>query len=432
MTAKTLFLHSLANMKHTIFEKILLSHCDEHDIDVGDIVEVSIDRVMIHDFFTPFCFNKFQEMEFTHIFDPEKIVLIYDHLIPTTFVDDCRHHKVTEEFAKEHQINHIHRSDGVCHQLMHEQGYVKPGDIVLGTDSHTVTYGALGALATGIGYTEMAVVLGTGTMWMKVAPTMKIIVNGALQTGVMSKDVILHVLSDIKTDGATYKVLEFTGSTIENMSMDSRLVLSNMSAEAGAKAGIMAPDEKTTEYLSRFYKNEEIEMIQSDDDAEYEQIIEYNAEAIPSLVACPHNVDNVKPASELEDISIDQAFLGSCTNGQLEDLEIAAKIVNGKKIHPDVRFIVVPASREVYKQAVRRGYIETLAEAGAMINHPACGLCAGRSGGLLENGERIISSNNRNFLGRMGGNNVEIFLGSPATVAASSLEGKITDPRKYL
>ena len=418
-------------MKHTIFEKILLSHCDEHDIHVGDIVEVSIDRVMIHDFFTPFCFNKFQEMEFTRVFDPEKIVLIYDHLIPTIFVDDCRHHKVTEEFAKKHQIKHVHRSDGVCHQLMHEQGYVKPDDIVLGTDSHTVTYGALGAISTGVGYTEMAAVLGTGKMWMKVAPTMKMIVNGTLQTGVTSKDVILHILSDIKSDGATYKVLEFTGSTIENMSMDSRLVLSNMSVEAGAKAGIIAPDKKTVEYLRRFYAKDDLVMIQSDEDAEYERVIEYSAEDILPLVACPHNVDNVKPAAELENLPINQAFLGSCTNGRVEDFKIAAKILKGKKIHPEVRFIVVPASRDVYKQAVKKGYIATLAEAGAMICHPACGLCAGRSGGILEDGDRIISSNNRNFLGRMGGSKVEIFLGSPATVAASSLEGKITDPREY-
>lgn len=423
-------------MKHTIFEKILLSHCTTNvpvceEIHVGDIVEVSIDSVMIHDFFTLFCFNKFKEMEFRHVFDPEKVVLIYDHLIPTTFVDDCRHHKITEAFAKAHQITHIHRSDGVCHQLMHEQGYVKPGDIVLGTDSHTVTYGALGAVATGIGYTEMAAVLGTGKMWMKVAPTMKMVVNGTLPIGVTSKDVILHILADIKTDGATYKVLEFAGSTIENMSMDSRLVLSNMSVEAGAKAGIIAPDEKTVAYLRRFYAQDELDMIQSDVDAEYGRVIEYHAEDIPPLVACPHNVDNVKPAADLEDTPIDQAFLGSCTNGRVEDLEIAAKILRGKKIHPKVRFIVVPASRDVYKQAIKKGYIETLAEAGAMICHPACGLCAGRSGGVLEDGDRIISSNNRNFLGRMGGSKVEIFLGSPATVAASSLEGKITDPRKH-
>lgn len=419
-------------MNHTIFEKILLSHCDESKIQVGDIVEVSVDRLMIHDFFTPFCISKFKEMEFKHVCDPERVVFIYDHLIPTSFVGDYRHHKIAEEFAKEQGIRHIHRSDGVCHQLMHEQGYVKPGNIVLGTDSHTVTYGALGALATGIGYTEMAAVLGTGTMWMKVAPTMKIVVNGELRNGVSSKDVILQLLGDIKSDGATYKVLEFTGSTIRNMTVDSRLTLSNMSVEGGAKAGIIAPDEKTVEYLSRFYAKEELEMLQSDDGTEYEQIIEYDAQTIPPLVACPHNVDNVKPASELGDISVDQAFLGSCTNGRLEDLEIAANIVRGKKIHPDVRLIVVPASRQVYKQAVKKGYIEILAEAGAMINHPACGLCAGRSGGVLEDGDRIISSNNRNFLGRMGGSEVEIFLGSPATVAASALEGKISAAGKYI
>jgi len=419
-------------MGHTIFEKILLSHCHEPEIQIGDIVEVSVDRMMIHDFFTPFCFNKFREMEFPRVFNPEKVVIIYDHLIPTSFIDDYRHHKAAEDFAREHHITHVHRSDGVCHQLMHEQGYVTPGDIVLGTDSHTVTYGAVGALATGIGYTEMAAVLGTGQMWMKVAPTIKVVFNGRLQKGVFSKDVILYLLGDIKTDGATYKVLEFTGSTIRAMTMDSRFVLSNMSVEGGAKAGIIAPDDKTIAYLRKFYAKDKLVMVQSDPDAVYERVLEYRAEDIPPLVACPHNVDNIKPSAELEHLTIDQAFLGSCTNGRLEDFAIAAKIVKGKKVHPYVRFIVVPASRDVFTQAVQKGYIETLAQAGAMICHPACGLCAGRSGGVLENGDRIISSNNRNFLGRMGGNKVEIFLGSPATVAASSLEGKITNPRKYL
>ncbi len=418
--------------KHTIFEKILLSHCKESNIAVGDIVEVDIDRVMIHDFFTPFCFQKFEEMEFPQVFDPDKIVLVYDHLIPTTFIDDCRHHRITEEFAVKHHIRNVHRSDGVCHQLMHEQGYVKPGDIVLGTDSHTVTYGAVGALATGVGYTEMAAVMGTGKMWMKVAPSIKMVVNGELGHGVMSKDVILHILADIKTDGATYKVIEFNGSTIDNMTIDSRLTLSNMTIEGGAKAGLVAPDEKTAAYLSRYYKKDALNMLRSDAGAEYEEIREYDAAAIPPSVACPHNVDKVKAAEELSDLAIDQAFLGSCTNGRLEDLAVAATIMKGKKVHPDVRFIVVPASREVYKHALQQGYIETLAEAGAMVSHPACGLCAGRSGGVLAEGDRIISSNNRNFLGRMGSNKAEVYLGSPATVAASGLEGKITDPRKYL
>lgn len=415
-------------MKHTIFEKIILSHSSEKEVNLGDIVEVSIDKVMIHDFFTPFCVNKFREMGFKNVFDPERVVFINDHLVPTSFADDYRHHKITEEFAREHNIRNIHRSDGVCHQLMHEQGYVRPGEIVLGTDSHTVTYGALGVLATGIGYTEMAAVLGTGKMWMKVAPTIKIVVNGELQKGVFSKDIILQVLSDLKSDGASYKILEFDGSTIKNMSVDSRLTLSNMSVEAGAKAGIIGTDDKTADYLGKYYSKQETEMIKSDEGAEFEQVIEYKAEDIPSLVACPYNVDNVKPASELEKITIDQAFLGSCTNGRLEDIEVAAKILAGKRIHPNVRFYVVPASRDVYINAVKKGYIEKLAEAGAIVNHPACSLCAGRSGGLLENGERIISSNNRNFLGRMGEDKVEIYLGSPATVAASCLEGRITDP----
>jgi 3-isopropylmalate/(R)-2-methylmalate dehydratase large subunit len=419
-------------MKHTIFEKILLSHSKEKEIKVGDIVDVSIDRVMIHDFFTPFCINKFREMGFKRVYDPDKVVIIYDHLVPASFIDDYRHHKIAEEFAIEHHLKNVHRSDGVCHQLMHEQGYVKPGDIVLGTDSHTVTYGAIGALATGIGYTEMAAVLGTGRMWMKVAPTIKIEVNGVLGKGVYSKDIILRVLGDLKADGANYRALEFTGSTIKNMSIDSRLTLSNMSVEAGAKTGLVEPDEKTVEYLSRFYSRKELNLLQSDQDAVYERVIEYKAEDIQPFVACPHNVDNIKLASELTNIAIDQAFLGSCTNGRLEDIEIAARIVKGKKINPNVRFYVVPASREVYLNSAKMGYLETLATAGAIINHPACSLCAGRSGGILENGDRVISSNNRNFLGRMGGNKVEIFLASPATVAASAIEGKITDPVKYL
>lgn len=419
-------------MSYTIFEKILLKNSKVKEIRVGDILEVDVNRVMIHDFFIPFCVNKFKEMGFGKVFDPDKVVIINDHLVPTSFINDYKHHQVAEEFCKEHNISRYHRADGVCHQLMHEQGYVKPGDIVLGTDSHTVTYGALGLLATGIGYTEMAAILGTGKTWLKVAPTIRVNINGLLQKGVSSKDIILKLLGDFKADGATYKILEFGGSAITSLSVDSRLTISNMAVEIGAKAGIIEPDNKTLNYLSKHFSLDFDEMLISDQDACYESVIEYDAVAIEPVVSCPYSVDNVKAIAQLEPTKIDQAFLGSCTNGRLEDLKVAANILKDKKIHPQVRFIVVPASREIFLQATRRGYIKTLVEAGAIVNTPSCGLCAGRSCGVLENGEKIISSNNRNFLGRMGGNKVDIYLGSPATVAASALEGYITDPRKYM
>jgi len=275
-------------------------------------------------------------------------------------------------------------------------------------------------------------VLGTGRIWLKNTPTIKINFEGKLGKGVYSKDMILKILGDLKADGAAYKIMEFTGSTIRDLSIDSRLTISNMSVEAGAKAGIIQADEKTCAYLKKYYPRSELKMLENDPKAKFEKVIEYKTEEIEPLVACPHNVDNVKKANDLEHITIDQAFLGSCTNGRLEDLEIAAHILKGKKVNSNIRFIVTPASRQIQLEAIKKGYIRTLIEAGAMINHPACGLCAGRSGGILEDGDTVISSNNRNFLGRMGGNKVQIYLGSPATVAASALNGKITDPRKYL
>jgi len=419
-------------MGYTLFEKIIRNHSSAKKLCVGSIVEVDVDRMMIHDFFTPFCIEKFHMMGFSRVKFPDRIVFIYDHLVPASFIGDYRHHKVAEEFASLQGIKNIHRHDGVCHQLMHEMGYIKSGDIVLGTDSHTTTYGALGVLATGIGYTEMAAVLGTGKLWLKIAPTIRIKIDGTLSEGTYSKDIILQILADISIDGANYKIIEFQGETIDKMSIASRLVLSNMSVEAGAKAGLIAPDAKTIQYLQKHGIKDDIDLIKSDDDAEYEAELNYRAEDFLPMVACPSSVDNCVHVCELSNIEIDQAFLGSCTNGRLEDLEIASKILRGKQVHPNVRFIVVPASIGVYREAIKKGIIELLVNAGVIINHPSCGLCAGRSGGILVDGENIISSNNRNFLGRMGGNEVNIYLGSPATVAASGLEGRIVDPRRYL
>lgn len=414
-------------MGKTIFEKIMSRKAGRDDLKIGDIVEVEIDRVMVHDFFIPYVADKFREMGFSRVWDSDRVVFIYDHMVPTARPEDYRLHSAAEQFAAEFGVKKMHRSDGVCHQLMHECGYLAPGDVVLGTDSHTTTYGALGCLSTGVGYTEMAAVLGTGRMWMKVVPTIKVEIKGRLKPGVSSKDIILKVLGDIKADGAAYKVLEFGGSTIEAMDIDSRLTLSNMSVEAGAKAGLIAADEKTAAYLKDKVDGE-IDLLTSDEDAVYERVLSYNAEEIEPLAACPYNVDNIKPVGELSEVKVDQVFLGSCTNGRLEDLRVAAELMEGQKIAPGMRFFVVPASRRVYKEALKAGYIKTLVEAGAIVNHPSCSLCAGRSGGLLENGDVIVSTNNRNFLGRMGGDRVEIYLTSPATAAATALTGRISRP----
>ncbi|MFW6287369.1 MAG: 3-isopropylmalate dehydratase large subunit [bacterium] len=413
-------------MNNTLYEKILLRNTGKSTINTGDILEINVDRAMMHDFFTPYCIDKFKGMGFTRVFNPENIIIVYDHLVPTISTDDCRHHQITEEFVKVQNIDNIYRNDGVCHQLMHEQGHVKPGDIVVGTDSHTVTYGALGVMATGIGYTEMASVLGTGKTWLKVVPTIRINIEGELSNGVYSKDIILQILKDLGTDGANYRVLEFGGSTIRNMSIDQRFTLPNMSVEAGAKAGLIDVDDKTIDYLSLHYSKDELEILHSDNGAEYERVINYRAEEIEPLAACPHNVNNVSPVSELKNITIDQAFLGSCTNGRLEDIAIASDIIEGNRIHSEVRLIVVPASRKIFQDAVKNGYIEKLINAGAIVTHPSCGLCAGRSGGVLEDGDTIIASNNRNFLGRMGGKEVQIYLASPATVVKSAIAGKIS------
>jgi 3-isopropylmalate/(R)-2-methylmalate dehydratase large subunit len=418
-------------MGWNIFEKIIMRHTNQKEVAVDDIVEVEVDGMMIHDFFAPFCISKFNEMGFKKVAAPDRVAFIYDHLVPTSFVDDSDHHQAADEFVATHNITRVHRSDGVCHQLMPEQGYVKPGDIVVGTDSHTVTYGALGAIATGIGYTEMAAVMGTGKIWLKVAPSIKVVLTGELPQGVFSKDLILEVLRILKTDGASYRILEFCGPVVEALSVDSRLTLANMSVEAGAKAGLVAPDEKTVQYLKGRVSGTDITMLSSDPDAIYEDQIVIDVSKLGPLVAQPFSPDNVAPVGQV-DAPVQQAFLGSCTNGRLEDLAAASQVLQGHRVHPDVRLYVVPASREVFQAAIEQNYVQRLVDADAIIGHPACSLCAGRSGGILENGEAVISSNNRNFYGRMGGNKVGIYLASPATVAASAIEGRITDCRKYL
>ena len=410
-------------MGQTIIEKIVSRNVG-HAVRPGDIVTVNVDRVMIHDIFIPFVAEKFEEMGFKKLWDPDKVVLIYDHLVPASQVDDTRHFHVGNAFAEKYGMKHVHRSDGICHQLMTEALYVKPGNIVFGTDSHTTTYGCVGAFSSGIGYTEMASILGTGTMWIKVPQTIKVVIEGKLPSNVTSKDIILTLIGDLRADGATYQALEFSGDTVKNMSVASRMTMSNMAIEAGAKCALFTPDEKTAEYCQIELTDAERSLV-GDSDAEYVRTIHYNAEDFVPVLACPSQVDNIHPVSELIGTSIDQVFIGSCTNGRLEDLQAAAEVLKGRKVADYVKLIVTPASRKIYRQAIELGIMDVLAEAGAIITHPGCGLCCGRTGGILTDGERVVATNNRNFLGRMGTSKVEIYLASPKTAAACAVAGKI-------
>ncbi len=414
-------------MGQTIVEKIIAHNMGAKQVKPGEIVTVSVDRVMLDDIMIPFIADKFHEMGFGKIWNPDKAVLIYDHLVPSSQLDDTRHYKVGDEFAEKYGIEHVHRSDGICHQLMTEAGYVKPGDVVFGTDSHTTTYGCVGAFSTGIGYTEMAAILGTGTLWVKVPETIRIEINGPLPAHVMSKDVILRIIGDLGADGATYRALEFVGDGVERMSVSSRMTMANMAIEAGAKCALFTPDEKTARYcnveLDEFQKS-----LAGDEDAVYCRRLTYRGEDFVPVMACPSQVDKIREVKALEGLPIDQVFIGSCTNGRLEDLQAAAKVLEGKQVAPFVKLIVTPASRKVYEEAMACGAIGTLVKAGAMVTHPGCGLCCGRAGGILSDGERVVATNNRNFLGRMGTSKVEIYLASPAVAAACAAAGAIACP----
>ena len=412
-------------MGHTLIEKIIGNKVG-HEVQPGDIVTVDVDWCMIDDIMVPFAVQKFEEMGFKNVAKPDSVVLIYDHFLPATQVDDTRHFRVGAEFADKYGIKNVHRTDGICHQLMTEAGYVKPGDIAFGTDSHTTTYGCVGAFSTGIGYTEMAGILGTGQLWIKVPETIKVEIEGTLHGNVTSKDIILRIIGDLTASGATYQAIEFTGSTVDAMSVASRMTMSNMSVEAGAKCGLFAPDEKTCDYCKIPY-DDKIKELHSDNDAKYSRILRYKAEDFKPVCACPSLVDNIKPVSELKGTKVNQVFLGSCTNGRLEDLRAAATILTGKHVAPFVKMIVTPASRKIYREALADGTLEILSEAGAIITTPGCGLCCGRGGGILSEDEVVVATNNRNFLGRMGTSKVKIYLASPVTAAATAIAGEIVE-----
>ena len=385
-------------MGSTLIEKIFAHNIGADSVKAGDIITVNVDRVMIHDIFIPFVKDKFEEMGFTKIWDPDRTVLIYDHLVPASQLDDPRHHHIGDDFCDKYGVKNVHRSDGICHQLMTEAGYVKPGDVAFGTDSHTVTYGCVGAFSTGIGYTEMASILGTGKLWVRVPETIRVNINGTLPEGVTSKDVILTIIGDLRADGATYKSLEFAGSTVDAMSVASRMTMSNMTVECGAKCGLFSPDEKTAAYCGLEGLDEFLSSLHGDEDAVYSKVLNYRAEDfnyraedfVP-VMACPSQVDKIKPVSQVileaaameegsvvpsvglisgGSVRVDQVFIGSCTNGRLEDLQAAASVLKGKHAAPFVKLIVTPASRRIYREALADGTLDILAQAGAMITTP--------------------------------------------------------------
>ena len=421
-------------MGKTFAEKIL-SQKSGRDVKAGDIVTVSPDFVMSHDNTAAISLT-FKKMGVEKVANPDKIVIVLDHVVPAASEKYAMNHVMIRQFVKEQGIKHfydVNSDGGICHQVLSEKGYALPGLLILGADSHTTTYGAFGAFSAGIGRSEVAAIWAIDEIWLRVPETMKIVVNGKLPDGVSAKDLILYIIGQIRSDGANYMSIEFEGETIEDLSVSSRMVLSNMSAEAGAKNGFIAPDDKTFEWI-RGKEKAKYEVVLPDSDAEYAKTVEFDVSDLEPQVAYPHTVDNVYPISKAveDEIKINQALIGTCTNGRLEDLEAAARILEGRHIHPDVRLLVLPASWEVYRTAMRKGVIDKLIEAGAVILNPGCGPCLGAHEGVLAKGEVAISTSNRNFKGRMGSREAFIYLASPATVAASAIEGKIADPRKYL
>jgi len=413
-----------------ITEKILARASGKDEVVPGEMVEASVDAAMVNDITGPLAVDSFRKIGAGEVWDSRSIVIVLDHQIPADSVKSAELHKIMREFAEEQKIENLYDvgQGGICHQVMMEKGYVKPGDLIVGADSHTCTYGALGTLGIGIGSTEMASVFTTGSLWLRVPRVIKVNANGGFQRLVTPKDLILSIIGLIRADGAIYKGMEFAGTAVQSMSVDGRMTLCNMVVEMGAKAGIVEPDEKTLSYVNN-RTSKPSRALKSDADAIYERVLEMDVGEMEPQVACPHSVDNVKPVSELTDVEIDQAFLGSCTNGRLEDLELAAELLRGRRVKNGVRMIVIPASQEVYLQALREGLIETFVRAGAAVGSPTCGACIGGHMGVLAPGEVCVSSSNRNFVGRMGSPKARIYLASPATVAASAVMGKIVDPR---
>ncbi|MFX1278084.1 MAG: 3-isopropylmalate dehydratase large subunit [Promethearchaeota archaeon] len=418
----------------TIAEKILSVHnISEYEVKPGNIINARIDLIMSH-FGTAkvsLDFNKIKPSEKRKVFDPNKIVVLFDHYNPAPTERWATVHDMIRNFVKKQGITHFYDiKEGVCHQVLPEKGHIRPGMLIIGGDSHTTTYGAFNAASCGVGNTDLFYAYVKGKLWFKVPHTIKFNISGKLSNNIMSKDIIIKIAGDYTAEVANYKSIEFTGNAMEDLSISSRMTMSNFALELGAKFAFGVPDQKLIDWVRKRTKKS-FNLVKPDEDAIYEKIYEMDVDELEPQISCPHTIDNVKPVTEVEGININQAFLGSCTNGRYEDLKVAANILEGKKIHKDVRMIITPASKTVWLKAATEGIFEVFLNAGAIITNPSCGACFGGHGGLLAPGETCISSSNRNFQGRMGSINSKIYLGSPATVAASAIKGKITDPRNF-
>ena len=413
----------------TIAEKILAAHAGLDEVVPGQLVECNLDLVLSNDVTTPIAVKTFKEIGTDKVFDPTRVLIVPDHYTPNKDINSAKQAKVARDFAREQGITHYWEVGcvGVEHALLPEQGVVGAGDLIIGADSHTCTYGALGAFSTGVGSTDAGVGYATGKAWFKVPESILFKIEGELQPGVTGKDIILHIIGMIGVDGALYKAMEFTGSAIRSLSMDQRLTISNMAIEAGGKAGIIEVDDITREYMDGRVERPYTEY-HSDPDAEYSQVIEINAADIPATVAFPHLPSNTRPVEQAREVTIDQAVIGSCTNGRLEDMRQAADVLRGRKVNPNVRCIIIPATQLVYRQCIEEGLMEVFLDANCAVSTPTCGPCLGGYMGVLAPGERSISTTNRNFVGRMGDPTSEVYLASPAVAAASAVLGHIGLP----
>jgi len=418
-------------MGMTITEKILARHSGKEKVVPGEFIYARVDLVLGNDITAPLAIAEFRKIGAERVFDKDRIVLVPDHFTPNKDIKSATQCKIMREFAQEQQISNYFEVGemGIEHVLLPEKGLVLPGDLVVGADSHTCTYGALGAFSTGVGSTDMAVAMATGELWFKVPPSMKFVLEGKLQKWVSGKDLILYIIGLIGVDGALYRAMEFAGSVIRKLSMDSRMTMANMAVEAGAKSGIIEPDQITLDYIAERAKRD-YQIYKSDPDAQYWKVIEIDVTEIEPQVAFPHLPSNTRPISQVGRIQIQQAVIGSCTNGRLEDLRIAAQILKGHKVARGVRLIVIPATQDIYHQALKEGLLEIFVDSGAVISTPTCGPCLGGHMGVLAEGERAVSTTNRNFVGRMGHPESEVYLANPAVAAASAVAGYIISPEE--
>jgi 3-isopropylmalate/(R)-2-methylmalate dehydratase large subunit len=417
-------------MERTLAEKILSEHAGK-EVRAGEIVVIKVDLVYTQDGTGPLAVRKIQEMGFEKVYHPQRTIFFLDHAAPSPRIELSNDHAFLRNFAQKTGIQVSDVGLGISHQVAAES-YVRPGDVVIGADSHTCTGGALGAFATGVGSTDAAVAIALGKIWLRVPETLRVIVEGNLPIGVYGKDIILHLIGKIGAGGATYKALEFSGDTIENLEIAGRMTIANMSVEAGGKVGLFPSDEITRGWLGRVGRPEEFKRLASDPDAIYEKTVRISAKDLKPTIACPHQVDNTMTIDEIGEVKVDQVFLGTSCNGRLEDLHVAAQILKGRRVHPKMRMIVTPGSRQVYMEALKDGTMELFIESGAMVTPPGCGGCVGLHEGVLGDGEVCLATQPRNFKGRMGSPKSFIYLGSPAVAGATAIEGKIADPRKYL